>query len=466
MPRHLAKSGLRALRIATLLIVLFAAPFAAQSWAGAQSVPPASGSQLFLPLLNGGDAAAAAAVPMSTPIPAEVPAEVPAPVETPLPADALAPTLLPPPSGSGVPDGTPGTWELIPAAADADAEPPDESADAAPDVPAPWTSPGPLFLPLVAGGQPGIAADAAEAAVSAAAADTIFADGFEAGNLSAWSTRNNAAAMSVTSGAALVGSRGMQVTISSTASAYVSDERPAAEPHYRARFYFDPNSITMAAGDSHYIFSGYAGSSTAVLRLLLQYSGGSYQLRASFVDNGSTWTTSPAFTIADAPHYLELEWKAATAPGAKNGSLALWIDGVQQAAYSTGNNDTRRIDKVRLGAISGMDAGTRGAYFIDAFESRRDTYIGPAGGSEPTPTPTPIPTTTVTGTPTNTRPHRHQPRPLPPPARPRAPLLGAPYPSSWRRATSSAAAWARRPPPPAPTWPCRRSSSTSRLPPC
>jgi hypothetical protein len=30
-----------------------------------------------------------------------------------------------------------------------------------------------------------------------------------------------------------------------------------------------------------------------------------------------------------------------------------------------------------LGAVAGIDAGTRGTYYFDAFESRRQNYIGP-----------------------------------------------------------------------------------------
>ena len=41
---------------------------------------------------------------------------------------------------------------------------------------------------------------------------------------------------------------------------------------------------------------------------------------------------------------------------------------VQQADLTGVDNDTRRIDQVRLGAVSGMDSGTRGTYFFDAFE--------------------------------------------------------------------------------------------------
>jgi hypothetical protein len=40
-------------------------------------------------------------------------------------------------------------------------------------------------------------------------------------------------------------------------------------------------------------------------------------------------------------------------------------------------NDIRRIDSIQMGAVAEIDAGTRGTYYFDAFESRRATYIGP-----------------------------------------------------------------------------------------
>ncbi len=48
-------------------------------------------------------------------------------------------------------------------------------------------------------------------------------------------------------GAALVGSYGLSATIVNTTSMYVRDDTPAGEARYRARFYFDPNSITTGA---------------------------------------------------------------------------------------------------------------------------------------------------------------------------------------------------------------------------
>jgi hypothetical protein len=133
----------------------------------------------------------------------------------------------------------------------------------------------------------------------------------------------------------------------------------------------------MMSGDNHFIFYGYTGTSTAVLRVQVRFSNPTYQIRAALRDDGSTWLNSNWFAISDAPHAIEVDWQAATATGANNGHLTLWIDGTQRANLITVDNDTRRIDRIRLGAVAGLDTGTRGTYYFDAFESRRLTYIGP-----------------------------------------------------------------------------------------
>lgn len=103
-----------------------------------------------------------------------------------------------------------------------------------------------------------------------------------------------------------------------------------------------------------------------------------YELRAPLVNDGKGWISTSWIPLSDAPHALELDWRASTAPGANNGGLTIWINGFQQADLAgVDNNDTRRIDRVQLGAASGVDNGTRGTYFFDAFEPRRLTYIGP-----------------------------------------------------------------------------------------
>jgi len=217
--------------------------------------------------------------------------------------------------------------------------------------------------------------------------EVIFADGFETGNLTAWTANvNDSGDLNVSNLAALVGGQGLRAVVDDNNAIYVTSDHPNSEVRYRARFYFDPNTITMANNNAHYIFYGYQSTATVVLRVELRRSSNQYQLSAALVNDGSTWTTSSWFTITDAPHNLELDWRRSTTTSARNGSLTFWIDNVQRANLTGVDNDTRRIDRVRLGPVSGLDSGTRGAYFLDAFESRRTTFIGPASanvGAEP-----------------------------------------------------------------------------------
>ncbi|MBI3243363.1 MAG: hypothetical protein HYZ49_13825 [Chloroflexi bacterium] len=209
--------------------------------------------------------------------------------------------------------------------------------------------------------------------------DLIFADGFESGTLSAWTSNvNDLGDLSAQTAAALINANGLRAVIDDNNSIYVTDDTPNAEPRYRMRFYFDPNSITMVSGNAHYLFYGYSGTTTVVVRVEFRRSGSLYQIRAALSNDSTTFTSTSWFTIGDAPHYIEIDWRASSAVGANNGGLTLWIDGTQQANLTGIDNDTRRVDRARLGAVSGLDSGTRGTYYFDAFESRRTTYIGPA----------------------------------------------------------------------------------------
>ena len=140
--------------------------------------------------------------------------------------------------------------------------------------------------------------------------------------------------LSVSAAAALAGSQGMQALIDDATTIYVRDDGPNAEPRYRVRFHFDPNSITMASGNTHFIFKGFAGTTTEVLRMEFRQSAGVYQIRASLLNDGSTWIYTNWLTISDAAHFIEFDWRAATAAGANKGGPTLWVDGTPQAEGS------------------------------------------------------------------------------------------------------------------------------------
>ena len=243
-----------------------------------------------------------------------------------------------------------------------------------------FTEAGPSFTPTWTGTATATATHTFTPTASATAGtgDLIFADGFESGNLGAWtSSVTDGGDLSISPGAALGGNQGLQALIDDDNSVYLIDDSPNSETRYRARFYFDPNSMPMAVGNAHLLFQGFSGSTTQVLQLELRFQATGYELRALLLNDTKGWISTNWIPLSDAPHAIELDWRSSTAAGANNGGLTFWMDGVQQADLTGVDNDTRRIDQARLGPSNGIDSGTRGTYFIDTFESRRSTYIGP-----------------------------------------------------------------------------------------
>jgi uncharacterized repeat protein (TIGR02543 family) len=205
--------------------------------------------------------------------------------------------------------------------------------------------------------------------------DLIFKDGFNLCNASAWSGVPNPSALSFP----LQGKTGcgMQVNITSTSPAYVRDDTPNLETRYRARFYFNPNGIVMSKNDSHVIFGAYTPQGVNTLVIELRKNGKSFQIRSGLPNDRSKWSYTAWSTLPTGWSAIELDWRAATAAGANNGGLTLWLNGAQVANLTGVDNDLQKVDWVALGAVNAIDSGTRGTYYFDEFESRRSNYIGP-----------------------------------------------------------------------------------------
>jgi YD repeat-containing protein len=204
----------------------------------------------------------------------------------------------------------------------------------------------------------------------------LFADGFESGNLSAWSSSvTDSGNLSVSAAGALVGNYGLQAVINNTNPKYVQDDTPTAENHYWARFYFDPNTVNIPSG-SHFLFFGYNSVNVQLVRIEFAKNGGAYQVRASARLDGVSvnFATTNWYTISDAAHSIEFEWQASSAAGANNGYLALLLDGALQQILTGLDNDARLMDYVRLG-VGGVPSGTSGTEYFDGFESRRTSCI-------------------------------------------------------------------------------------------
>ncbi len=211
--------------------------------------------------------------------------------------------------------------------------------------------------------------------------DLIFMDDFNSCSAKAWlggTVNGNLLAFSPASGRN--STCGMAATIAGYVPTYTIDPSPNAETNFRARFYFNPNTVKIARNDLLTLFVGYNSSGYAVVNLQIRWTGSAFQVRAGVLVDRLRWSNTGWTTFSRAWHPIELSWKASTAPGANNGSLALWLDGVQVASLTALDTDQQNIDTVALGVVAGMDNTTEGIYYFEDYVSRRQTYIGPGIG--------------------------------------------------------------------------------------
>ena len=106
---------------------------------------------------------------------------------------------------------------------------------------------------------------------TSSSSDLLFADGFESGDFSAWDWGYIDPDVNpiVTEDAAAIGTYGMQVFVDDESNNAVLFHAPStAQPHYSARFYLDPNSISIPDETGFVIFAGTDGGYVFLLYLI------------------------------------------------------------------------------------------------------------------------------------------------------------------------------------------------------
>lgn len=203
------------------------------------------------------------------------------------------------------------------------------------------------------------------------APDLIFKDDFEAGNLSAWDlSATDSGDLRTRAFAAYQSAWGMQAVMDDQNSIYVADMFAPVLSRYRARFYFDPNSITMTAGTDHAIFAGRDFDNQWDFGVILGKNASGYWIRVQGLQDDGSLVYSSTYAISDGWHSIEIEWLSGSP-----GRIKLWIDGTLKQTVAL-TNSTRSLARAYLGALSGIDATTSGSMYFDNFESRKSSYIG------------------------------------------------------------------------------------------
>jgi hypothetical protein len=203
----------------------------------------------------------------------------------------------------------------------------------------------------------------------------ILADGFESGDFSAWEWANtDGSDLSITTQAAAVGNYGMQAVLDDGNELIVFDESPNEEDHFSTRFYFHPNSVQAPEG-GFYLMSISSEETWGVACLWLDQQGDSYTLGLCGQDDDEDWYESEGVFIANEWQAVELEWKAATTPGANDGYIRLYVGDQLADSIENLDNDTQAVTEVSWGVI-GNGFVANGTLYFDAYESRTGAHIG------------------------------------------------------------------------------------------
>ena len=175
--------------------------------------------------------------------------------------------------------------------------------------------------------------------------------------------------MDVTGNAAIRGNFGLAVDVPGAgADASGTFNDPNNENILTAECFLDTNNLNVAAGNS---FSLIWSTGTGPLALPFFFniifnvaSPAVFNYIISARNDVPGTQTANILAVPAGLHLFRIEWAAATAPGANDGFINVYIDGVLEANIANIDNDQYDVDAIVFGSL-GVDAGTAGTIFLD-----------------------------------------------------------------------------------------------------
>jgi hypothetical protein len=207
----------------------------------------------------------------------------------------------------------------------------------------------------------------------------LFSDGFESGNLSAWTTVTN---LAVQQQDVYSGAFGARATSSGSAASYASKSLTTSQ----SDLYYNLRFKILSQGSTSVYLQRFRTSSNGAIAGVLVSSTGKLAYHND-VASPATTTTSTLVVTKNVWHQLETHLKI-------NGALSqveVWYDGARITALSrTDNFGTSPIGRIHVGDLQSTDV------YNVAFDEvgANASFIDTGGIPTPTPTSTPSPTPT------------------------------------------------------------------------
>ncbi len=201
----------------------------------------------------------------------------------------------------------------------------------------------------------------------------LFSDDFESGGITNWTgSATSGGDLTVATGAAaLHGTYGLSIVENDTNWKYVFKD-VSATARIRSRFYFDPNGVT---GDNYefviILRVSEPGDDCFNVIYANRPDGGGWCIFCQEATDANDYSKQTGFyAITDAPHCIEVDWKASSGAGANDGFLELIIDGVSKETLTSIDSDTHAAGRINFGDTGNNFNG--GTFYMDDFVSNND----------------------------------------------------------------------------------------------
>ena len=208
-----------------------------------------------------------------------------------------------------------------------------------------------------------------------AAPPPLLNDDFQSGNLALWSSVTGTVSVSTTAGLFPTDGVNRGLLVPLPGNRYLTDNSPASETTYHARFAFSGAAMQVPSGNGTVITlfdarTATGSAYTVQVGRLATGSGPVTRIRLVMSRSGAGAVTGAWVNLSAGPHVLQTDWLSGPATGAGQGSLRLGVDGTTVQTL-TGNTSTLRIESVRLGTVAGVPTGSSGSAYFDSFASSR-----------------------------------------------------------------------------------------------
>lgn len=192
-------------------------------------------------------------------------------------------------------------------------------------------------------------------------------DDFEDGLDPVWTPRfSGNGKVGASSAAAIHGSLGLETAVAGAGDiAYVEADLVTAG-NIEVHFHLDPTTMDVALGKEHVLLEGWRNGVGNVFLLQVGRNGaGQYRIRGRLRSSPSAFVDTDWYPL-DGPSAIHLHWNGADLPFPE-AVLALYVDGqVVPPGVSLTSTYGPQINRIHLGAVRGVDAGTSGHASIDS----------------------------------------------------------------------------------------------------